>query len=217
MRKLSLYLLVCIFISTFFLVGVSHSTEFVGSPEEIIGAFGMKLGDVLNPSFVPTNSLTDGTPMYNFKPKKCFRGFNNYYVMITPKTRKIYKIWADCSVEFVTADYRGYEISNSSNRLEWLEKNFDLSKNNKNIGEKEQDVIISILEGKYGKREKEGLFDGIMSTKRIIDQGNRYIYVRVSGIMDYNINIVYTDRILSKIAEQERIEIEIQNTDTDCL
>ena len=41
--------------------------------ETIGGAFGMKLGDDFNPaSALSKSALTDGTPMYQFKPDKPF-------------------------------------------------------------------------------------------------------------------------------------------------
>ena len=147
------------------------------SQDKIEGAFGMVLGSVYDPSnTINIGSLTDGTPMYQFNPSQKFRSFNRYYVMITPKSNKIYSIWGIGDVE------------------------------NTEKGKKEQALIISILKNKYGESEKEGLFDSLSDLKQI-DQGNRYIIVKVSGYSDVTIEIRYYDKSLAELAEQERIEI----------
>ena len=82
-------------------------------PEQITGAFGLKLGDTFEVYLTiakrnTTNNtlpkhpskalakleLTNNTPIYRFSPKNPFQSFTRYYVSITPKTHKIYKIWA---------------------------------------------------------------------------------------------------------------------------
>ena len=68
--------------------------------DAIEGAFGLKLGDIFDSSkAISKSSLTDGTPMYQFRPEKPFRSFSSYYVMITPTTHKIYAIWGIGSVQ----------------------------------------------------------------------------------------------------------------------
>jgi len=82
--------------------------------------------------------LTDGTFYYSSDGKVLKR--------FGPEDADALRVLRDLTnitIEFVTADYRGYEISNlrcshmgfkctlvknSYSRLEWLEKNFDLSK-----------------------------------------------------------------------------------------
>ncbi len=157
------------------------------SEEEITSAFGLKLGDVFEPSqAIGTSSLTDGTPMYRFLPTKKFRSFEDYYVMITPKTHRICSIWGIGPVE------------------------------NTGKCEKEQAVIIELLAKKYGQPEGEGFFDSIYGAKRI-DHGNRDITVKCSGFVDSSIEIRYTDRELKELAENERIEKESENIDDSAL
>src|SRR5690348_13888600 len=93
--------------------------------EKIEGAFGKKLGDVFDPSTaIGKSELTDGTPMYEFSTTNGFRSFTKYYVLITPKTKKIYSIWGMGSVA------------------------------NTESGQKEQALIMEILEQKYGPKDK---------------------------------------------------------------
>ena len=71
---------------------------------------------------------------------------------------------------------------------------------------------MSLLEKKYGKKGEEGLFDALMDVKQV-SQGDRYIIVKVSGLMDVTIDIRYYDKKLREIAEKERIELEAQKVD----
>ena len=168
-------------LAIFTFVGIAQAED------KITGAFGMKLGDTFNiSSAIGKGSLTDGTIMYQFTPKKKFRSFDKYYVMITPKTKRIYSIWAVGTVE------------------------------NTEVGTKEQAVIMSILEKKYGTKNKEGLMDTMMDVKQI-DQGNRYIIVKVSGFANVTIDIRYYDKKLSQQAEKERIELEAEKVDSSGL
>ena len=146
--------------------------------EKITGAFGITLGQKFDTSTaIGKGSLTDGTPMYQFSPQNPFRSFKRYYVLITPKTNKVYAIWGIGDME------------------------------NNEIAKNEQAVIITILQKKYGKEQEQGLMAS-MYDARTIDQGNRYVMVKTSGITDVTIDIRYYDKALEKLAEKERIEIE---------
>lgn len=69
-------------------------TSLVQAEEKTSDALGIKLGQVFDPAeAVGKAVLADGTPMYQFNPKKKFRSFTNYYVLITPKTHKVYAIY----------------------------------------------------------------------------------------------------------------------------
>lgn len=168
--------------------------------EPITGAFGMTLGSVYDHnSTIDIIGTTEGVMLYKFQPQKKFRSFSRYYIKITPKTDKIYCIWA--SGDIVKPE----------------------------VGKKEQAVLMSILENKYGDSEGDELFDW----KRI-DQGNRYILVKLSEENDMSeegfnayvtmsnrsnvklsdfsyekIVIRYYDNALSQLAEKERIEEEV--------
>ena len=94
--------------------------------ESIEGAFGKFLGDYFDPeSAIGKGALTDGTPMYRFNPKNPYRAFNQYYVMITPKSNLIFSIWGI--------------------------GDFDSSPKAKN----EQSVLLKVLESKYGRKENQ--------------------------------------------------------------
>jgi hypothetical protein len=93
---------------------------------KISSAFGLSLGaDFDIKSSTGESSLTDGTPLYLFEASKTFRSFNNYYVLVTPKTQKIYSIWGIGEFE------------------------------NTPSCKKEQALIMAILKSKYGEPNKK--------------------------------------------------------------
>lgn len=101
--------------------------------EKISGAFGIKLGQVFAPSgAIGKGSLTDGTPMYQFSPKKKFRSFSTYYVLITPKTHKVCSIWGIGNME-----------------------------NNPSC-KKEQALVMAILQKSMGRWRKTSFFPAFM-------------------------------------------------------
>lgn len=106
--------------------------------DPINGAFGVKLGQSFNiQKSIGKGSLTDGTPMYKISPEKKFRTFSDYYVLITPKTNKIYSIWG---------------IGNAGNDPSC---------------KKEQALVMAILQKKYGKKNSEDAFSSIYDIKQI--------------------------------------------------
>lgn len=106
--------------------------------EKLSGAFGIKLGQIFKPQeAIGKGSLTDGTPMYQFSPKKKFRSFSTYYALITPKSHKVYSIWGIGNME------------------------------NDPSCKKEQALVMAILQKKYGKIEKDQLFSSLYDVKQI--------------------------------------------------
>ena len=158
--------------------------------DKIDGAFGISLGTTFESSqSIGQSSLTDGTPMYQFSPTKQFRSFSRYYVLITPTTNKIYSIWGLGSIE------------------------------NTQKCEKERDLVMSLLEKKYGGSDKES-FSASMTEifgGKSVKQGERNILVKCSGFIDATIEIRYYDDNLRKIAEKERLEEEAEKVDSSGL
>ena len=110
----------------------------LSAEEKITGAFGLKLGQTFTPQeAIGKGSLTDGTPVYQFSPRKKFRSFSAYYALITPKTYKVYAISGIGDME-----------------------------NNPSC-KKEQALVMAILQKKYGKVEKDVLFSGLYDIKEI--------------------------------------------------
>ena len=63
--------------------------------DKIEGAFGMKFGDTFDTSSaIGIIEGKNGIRNYQFNTTNVFRPFKNYFVMVTPKTHKIYSIWA---------------------------------------------------------------------------------------------------------------------------
>lgn len=126
-----------IFIGWICLCLVSASALAEGT-NKIDGAFGISLGD----SFVETNAIgknetTSGEPMYQFEPKNPHEAFTRYYVLTTPKTKKVYCIWAIApAIELEKAKFN-------------------------------QDVVFKALTNKYGPGEKQGLFETMSDLKQI--------------------------------------------------
>jgi hypothetical protein len=158
-----------------------------GKIEKIEGAFGKRLGDAFEPnSALGKGAMKDGTPMYEFTPQKPFRSFTKYYVLITPRTKRIYSIWGVGPTE------------------------------NTETGEKEQAVLMQILEGKYGPSEKEIPFISMDSIKQI-SHGSRLVLTKVEGIIDPTIQVRYYDDDLTTLAEKERVSIEGKKVDSSGL
>ena len=172
-----------IFILFLFLVFNSN----VLSQEKIIGAFGIELGQVFNPSSaIGEASLTDGTPLYQFNPEKKFRSFSDYYVLITPQSNKVHTIWATGNFE------------------------------NDPTCKKEQELVMAIIQKKYGEAEKDGLISNMYDVKQVV-QGKKRIITKCTGFTDVSLDIRYKDMELNEIADKERILIESEKVDSSGL
>ena len=68
----------------------------LSAEEKITGAFGVKLGQILDSQSIEVayERRRDDKYTYTFYPDKKFRSFSTYIIGITPKTRKIYSIYA---------------------------------------------------------------------------------------------------------------------------
>ncbi len=81
-----------LFAAVFFITCLSTPNAF--ALQQITGAFGLELGGLFIPSAMATGKgqMTDGTPIYYFKPTTPYNQLSTYYVKITPTTSKIYEI-----------------------------------------------------------------------------------------------------------------------------
>ena len=61
--------------------------------EKIEGAFGLKLGEVFEPTTVTVDPLNQGDG-YEFKPDQPNAAFSSYWVWVTPNSHRIYRIVA---------------------------------------------------------------------------------------------------------------------------
>ena len=154
---------------------------------EITGAFGLSFGDVYNANQATgERRLTDGTPILSFKPDRVFADFTAYFVLITPTSSKIYGIWA---------------MKASPNT---------------STCKKDQAVIQSLLEKKYGEPDKQELM-AALSDAITISQGPRAVMTKCSGLDDVTLEIRYNDRDVASLAERERIDIEASKLDASGL
>ena len=124
--------------STLIILFVLSIPNIILCQKSISGAFGIELGAKFDTtSIIGKGSLTDGTPMYKFKPENSFRSFSRYYVLITPKTKKVYSIWGIGDID-----------SDAKCR-------------------KEQDLVMAILVKKYGEMDDQGLMSSLYDSKTI--------------------------------------------------
>jgi len=173
--------------STLIILFVLSIPNIILCQKSISGAFGIELGAKFDTtSIIGKGSLTDGTPMYMFEPEKPFRSFSKYYVLITPKTNKVYGIWGIGEID------------------------------SDPMCTKEQDLLMAILNKKYGETDDQGLMSTIVDAKTITI-GERYITSKCSGYSDVTIDIRYYDENLKSISEKERIEIESEKLDSSGL
>ena len=122
------------------------NSNFLFSQQPIDSAFGISLGGIFDTvKAVGKSSLTDGTPMYMFQPTKPFRSFSKYYVLITPKTNKVYGIWAIGDVE------------------------------SDPMCKKEQDLLMAILTKKYGQSGNKDLMSNFMDVETIQSDNRKII------------------------------------------
>jgi hypothetical protein len=95
----------------------------------IDGAFGMKFGEVFDKTkSTGKRSLTSGEAVWQFAPSKPFKWFQSYFVLLTPKTGKIYAIWG-----------KGQELESA-------------------VVDDQAKVLLAILGKKYGVEGKRMLF-----------------------------------------------------------
>ena len=103
----------------------------LSAEEKITGAFGVKFGQILDSQSIEGTYERFGDDKYTyiFYPDKKFRSFSNYFISITPKTRKIYGVGAIGDMD------------------------------DDSTCEKEQALIMAIIKKKYrGEIEKHELF-----------------------------------------------------------
>ena len=138
----------------------------------------------LGQTYTPQEAIDVIDDVYLFNPKRKFRSFSKYLVQITPKTHKVYAITGVGGMA------------------------------NDSFCEKEQALIMAILQKKYGKVQEDQF--SLHDTEQI-RQGNRVVGTQCSGFVDVNLFIVYLDEKLVKLAENERIALESEKVDSSGL
>ncbi len=118
---------------------VEDAPKNADAQDNIEGAFGKKLGATFDPGLAlgAESTLKDGTRMYEFRPKNPFRSFTKYYVLITPKTKKIYAILGIGEAE------------------------------NTDTAKKEQALVMDLLQKKYGVEQDTGVLGKLYDAKLI--------------------------------------------------
>jgi hypothetical protein len=151
--------------------------------DEISGAFGIKLGDVVDPASANVVGTTkDGTPQYQFTPVNGLSSLTDYYVLITPETHKIFAVCASGSFDSP-----------------------ELAKN-------EQAVIMHLLVAKYGPIGEQAPDDIVDNTQHIV-KDSRGVLTMVIGFTTATLSLQYIDLHLAQVAQSERIDTEAKKTD----
>ena len=154
--------------------------------EEIIGGFGLKLGEKFDEKLVESSQQTEnGETLYEVTPPKKVKYFQKYFVMTTPLSGKIREIWG---VGYFTT-------------LEECVNNMD--------------VLVLIMEKKYGKFEKP---EYATEQVKYIRLGNREILIKCSkSFAGGDLYLQYTDSDLNKLNKVEKAEMESKNIDASAL
>lgn len=160
----------------------------VRAGQPIEGAFGARLGDVLDTSSYKSNSVMcwfqvnettsqeRSVPVYALSRTNAPSVFYSVYVEITPRSRKVYRITAE-----------GNDLSAA-----------------------EREALLASLRGKY-----ESTVEDPKSPDKVVNQGNRYIRLisRFHNTIYVNVppsrtsQLTYTDEELLKQAIKERAEM----------
>ena len=120
-----------------------------------------------------------------FTPTNPISSFDLYTLTYTPKTRRVFSIAG-------SGDYPDQLTC-----------------------KKEMDVIVSLLEKKYGKAKK---VEGFMNLTADITQGRMSVHVRCeNNLSDVLLSVVYLDVELAKLNGKERIELESKKRDASGL
>lgn len=147
---------------------------------QITGAFGVEFGDVFHPTEqTETADLTDGTTGYKFTPKKGFREFSDFYVLITPKTHKVYSIWA-------VAKLRGIEQARH-----------------------EREVVFKILNEKYGPDDLGVEVEELAPMAAFSKADSLVFANIEGDASSGRLQLSYSNGTLRKTAAAERLELDV--------
>ncbi len=157
--------------------------------ENIIGAFGLQLGDVFNPDDAINLSKTNGGEIvYQFEPTKKVKYFKTYYLLITPTSHKIKKIWG-------TGNYDNVQTCQD-----------------------DKDVIQSILEKKYGKMKQSYLTNMLRDKPIFISSRTRVIELKcTNNFPSLGLYLEYKDNDLYELSSKEREKLKITDIDSSAL
>ena len=120
------------------------------------------LGQTLGESVVGGLKVTQSGSLVNisYEPKEKFRGFSNYNVMVTPKTRKVY--WISCfrifnsGTEALDEQANVLKIFGGTYTGRFEKVSDSLGKNNYILSRKDQSIIVEVNE--IGSKYKVKIF-----------------------------------------------------------
>lgn len=153
----------------------------------IKGAFGIKFGDKLD-RFKVINKVktSDGKALYIVKPYKEVKILNNYAIMITPKSKRVYSIWG-------------------------ISDDMDLRECKRKLN-----IVARILQDKYKIKPINSLFsfgqDYVFETPYV----KIYLNCNESGYsFYYNLYIRYYNKELEGLYYDEKIEIRMEKREKE--
>jgi len=153
----------------------------------IAGAFGFALGAKFNPAAVGARPGKNAFS-YFINPAKKFRNWNNYMVDITPITGKIYQISA---VYFFKDE---------------LEMN------------REKEIVLALLREKYSESIGEGRVAAEEYFYYRNENTGRFVVLTVQRQDEFKgLMLMYTDKKLADLAQQEQLKIEKTQSNSELL
>lgn len=153
----------------------------------IKGAFGIKFGDKLD-RFKVINKVktSDGKALYIVKPYKEVKFLNNYAIMVTPKSKRVYSIWG------ISDDMDLKECKGKLN------------------------IISRILQDKYQIKPINSLFSFSQNYVFETPYVKIYLTCNESGhSYYYNLYIRYYNKELEKLYYGEKIEIRMEKREKE--
>lgn len=154
--------------------------------KEITGAFGIKLGQVIDTESEKYKPLKggEGEFMYTFEPEQRAGNFQVYAVIVTPTSKKVYVV--GCSSDFKAETEASAKYA----------------------------AVLKALEGIYGKFEvvDTKLNYGAKSQHKLI-VGKRMIIIEQKNGVKNEVSMAYMDLDGVKLSDKERVDIESSKID----
>lgn len=79
--------------SIIFIIGCTSQDN--KNEQSLEGAFGIRFGDVFDSNQTSEQIMRNNRPVFEINPPKKIQYFDKYYIAITPKTHRIYSIYAE--------------------------------------------------------------------------------------------------------------------------
>ena len=161
------------------------ATESGNSP--IISFLGQKFGAKFNTANSKMEELPPNLTGYTFSPEKIFRNFSKCYVLLTPKTRRIYGVYIQSKAE------------------------------TQSKADDEHRLCVKILEKKYRLTAKKENADFASEYHVIKFRNGLFIIATPIGLTKFTTSIICVDNKMVELYGKEKYQLEMEKTDTSML